>query len=119
MAQIITSRNLELSEILKDQSLGVDFDSPIIDFKEMNAAFIQAVVTNPSLLTGEFVIKVSIVCDPATFVPYPGSSRTLNGSCNNFGWEFCCVAFRYAMICYTSNTTTDGVVDLYARAKRT
>jgi hypothetical protein len=116
---VISSRNTQLTTILKDQSLAVDFMTPLIDFKEMNSGFIQAVVTtNPTLFTGEFEIKVSLLCDEATMVPYPNSKRVLNSECNNFGWEFCCLAFRYAQICYTANTTADGVVDLYARAKR-
>lgn len=120
MPETVISRNLQLTKVLEGQSLGVDFESPLIDFKEMNSGFIQAVVTtNPTLFTGEFLIKVSLLCEEDSFVPYPGSTRTLNDSCNNFGWEFCCLAFRYARVCYTANTTTDGVVDIWARAKRT
>lgn len=117
---IISSRNLELSKVLEGQSLAVDFMSPLIDFKEMNAGFIQVVsTTNPSVYEGEFQIKVSLICDPATMVPYPNSNRVLNANCNNFGWEFFCITFRYAQVCYTANGTTDGIAEIYARAKRT
>ena len=86
----------------------------------MNTAFIQIVTTTPpTLLTGFFSIEVSLLCEVGTFVPYPDSKRFLNGSCNNFGWSFFSVPFRYARLCYTANTTTDGIIDIYARAKRT
>lgn len=120
MAEIVTSRNLELSEVDLGVSLGADFDSKIIDFKEMNSGFIQVVTTsNPSNLSGKFHVKVSLLCNETTFVTYPNSERFLNDSCNNFGWEFCCLAFRYAKIFYVANSTTDGLIDIYARAKRT
>ena len=86
----------------------------------MNAGFIQVVTTtNPSVYEGKFQIKVTLICDPATMVPYPNSARILNADCNNFGWEFCCLTFRYAQVCYTANGTADGIADIYARAKRT
>lgn len=120
MADPIPARNAHLAVINKDQSLASDFYSNIIDFKEMNTAMIQAVTTTaPTDFTGSLTIEVSLLCYPDTFVPYPDSERVLNTDCNNFGWTFCCVAFRYARVCYTSNTTTDGVIDIYARGRRT
>ena len=120
MAEIIDVRNTQLRTIIKDQSLAVDFKTDIIDFKEMNVAFIQAVTTiQPDAFDGVFSIVVSIVCYPDTYVPYPDSERTLNTDCNNFGWNFCCVPFRYARVCYTANSVTTGTIDIYARAKRT
>lgn len=120
MAQIVSSRNLELTEVEQGISLGSDFESKLIDFKEMNAGFIQIVTReNPTLYQGKFEIKVSLICDDTTFVPYPNSARDVNADCNNFGWEFCCLTFRYAMVCYTANGSTDGIADIYARAKRT
>lgn len=117
---VVTSRNLELTEVETSKGLGSDFNSKIIDFKEMNAGFIQVVTrTNPTVFEGQFVVKVSLLCEEDTFVPYPNSDRILNADCNNFGWEFCCLTFRYAMVCYTANGTTDGLIDMYARAKRT
>ena len=117
---IISSRNLELTEVLRNQSLGSDFMSPLIDFKEMNAGFIQVVTTEaPSLMVAEFDVKVSLLCDESTFSPYPASLRKYSSACNNFCWEFCCLSFRYARVCYTANGTLDGLVDIYARAKRT
>lgn len=120
MVETLTSRNLELTKIGSDISLGSDYKSPLIDFKEMNAGFIQVVTTTPpTVFTGEFSITVSLLCEESSFVPFPDSQRLLDASCNNFGWNFCCLAFRYARVCYTANTTTDGIFDLYARAKRT
>jgi hypothetical protein len=120
MPEILTSRNLELTEVLKGQSLAADFVSPIIDFKEMNAGFIQVVTTTqPSTLGAEFDVVVSLLCDETTFSPYPASNRKFTTGCNNFNWEFCCLSFRYARLIYLANGTLDGEVDIYARAKRT
>lgn len=120
MANTIVTRNLFLAHIAEGQSLGADFKSDIIDFKEMNTAFIQIVQkTAPTLFTGKFSLVVSLLCDESTFVPYPDSERELNADCNNFGWNFCCVPFRYARVCYTANTTANGIIDIWARAKRT
>ena len=117
---VIITRNTALRTIVKDQSLASDFKTDLIDFKEMNVAFIQAVETSPpDFFTGEFSIVVSLLCDETTFVPYPDSERTLNALCNNFGWNYCCVPFRYARVCYSANTVTTGTIDIYARAKRT
>jgi hypothetical protein len=114
----VSCRNTELTHVALNQSLSANFTSQIIDFKEMNVAFIQAVVTTPpDAYDGQFTIKVSLLCDPTTFVHFPDSERTLNASCNNFGWTFCCVPFRYALISYTKGSVTSGIVDLYARAK--
>ena len=117
---VLTCRNLELTEVLRGQSLAADFVTDIIDFKEMNAGFIQVVtLTQPTLRVAEFDVKVSLICDDSTFSPYPASIRKYSNACNNFSWEFCCLSFRYAQVCYTANGTADGVVDIYARAKRT
>lgn len=116
----IVVRNLYLARIAQNLSLGSDFKSDLIDFKEMNTAFIQIVTTTPpTLFTGEFKMEVSLLCDIGTFVPYPDSTRVLNATCNNFAWNLFSVPYRYAIICYTANTTTDGIIDIYARAKRT
>jgi len=120
MTAILPTRNTALIHVAKSQSLGVNFESDIIDFKEMNVAFIQTVQSvAPNNLTGVFSLVVSLLCQEDTFVPYPDSERTLNADCNNFGWSFCCVPFRYARVCYTANTVTSGTIDIYARAKRT
>jgi hypothetical protein len=117
---VIDVRNTTLRKVAEGVSLGGDFKSDIIDFKEMNNAFLQAVTTSaPDALDGVFSLVVSLLCEDDTFVPYPDSERTLNADCNNFGWHFCCVPFRYARVCYTANSVTTGTVDIYARAKRT
>lgn len=117
---ILSCRNTHLTLVASNQSLGADFNSNIIDFKEMNTGFIQTVTTSaPDALDGSFSLKVSILPDPASFTPYPDSVRTLNASCNNFGWAFHGMPFRYAMVCYTANSVTAGLVTIYARAKLT
>jgi hypothetical protein len=117
---ILSTRNLFLTEIAKGQSLASDFESQIIDFKEMNVAMIQLVTTvQPDVFDGNFYLMVSLLPERNTFVHYPGSERLLNSTCNNFGWMFQGVTFRYAVICYNKVNVTIGTVDLYARAKRT
>lgn len=116
---VVITRNTTLMKV-GSFSLGSDFKSDLIDFKEMNNAFIQAVETSaPDNFSGEFSIVVSILCDETTFTPWPDSERFLNSDCNNFGWSWCCVPFRYARVCYTANSVTTGSIDIYARAKRT
>lgn len=116
----IITRNNTLRTIAKDVSLASDFESEIIDFNEMNVAFIQTVQTlAPDNFDGTFSLKVSLLCDVDSFTPFPDSERILNASCNNFAWSFCCVPFRYARVCYTANSVTTGTVSIYARAKRT
>ena len=116
---VIITRNTTLQKI-GSFPLSADFKTDLIDFKEMNVAFIQAVETSaPDVLTGEFSLVVSLICLEGTFVPYPDSERFLNADCNNFGWSFCCVPFRYARVCYTANTVSTGSIDIFARAKRT
>lgn len=118
---IVDVRNTALKEILTSQSLGTDFSSPIIDFKEMNTALIQAITTvQPSIFDGKFTLYVSLLQDESTFFPYPDSERILNSECNNFGWAFPHgLPFRYAMLWYNANNVVDGTVEVYARAKRT
>ena len=116
----IITRNNTLRTIEKNISLASDFTSEIIDFNEMNVAFIQTVESSaPDNFDGSFSLKVSLLCDVGSFTPYPDSERILNANCNNFAWSFCCVPFRYAQICYTANSVTTGTITIYARAKRT
>jgi len=120
MVDTLITRNTALITVGKGFSLASDFKTDLIDFKEMNVAFIQAVQTSaPDAFDGAFVLTVSLLCDPATFVPYPDSNRLLSAGCNGFGWNFCCLPFRYARVCYTANSVTTGEIDIYARAKRT
>lgn len=119
MVEILKARNNSLV-FITEIPLSADYMSPLLDFHEMNSGFIQVVTTtSPANYTGEFLIKVSLLCEPDSFIPHPDSERTLNDSCNNFGWSFCCIPFRYARLCYTANSTSDGEINLYARGKRT
>lgn len=118
MANIIIARNLALAVIEKDKPVDADFKSNIIDFKEMNTATIQAIVTGADANDGEFSLEVSLICDENSFVPYPESDRTL-ASCTNFGWEYRSFPWRYVRLCYTANSVSTGTVTIYARGKRT
>ena len=65
---VILVRNFSLENIDSSQNLNVDFESTIIDFKEMNVAGIQGVITTPPTnFTGQFLLKVSLICEPSTF----------------------------------------------------
>lgn len=117
-SMVVDVRNLALRRVENDKSVASDFKSEIIDFKEMNTAFIQAIVTGNDETDGIFSLEVSLLCDLTSFVPYPGSERDMS-MCTNFGWEFCCLAARYVRVCYTNGTLTTGTVDIWAQAKRT
>jgi|AntAceMinimDraft_6_1070360.scaffolds.fasta_scaffold06692_2 hypothetical protein len=120
MHDIIPTRNNTLRTVVRDQSLAVDFTTPVLDFNEMNVAFVQAVVgVQPVELTGRFITQVSLLCDDETFVLYPDSEKVLNNICNNFGWIFASVPFRYLRLKYFANGVTSGDVTIYARGKRT
>ncbi len=115
---VVLARNLKLAAIETAKSVATDFKSKIIDFKEMNTAAIQAIVSGNDATDGVFSLEVSLLCDEATFVPFPGSERTL-ADCTNFGWQFTDMAWRYVRVCYTANSVTAGTVDIWARGKRT
>lgn len=118
MAEIILARNLALAVVENATSVGADFKSKIIDFKEMNTATVQAIVTGNDATDGTFSLEVSLICDETSFVPYPDSDRTLD-DCTNFGWEYRSFPWRYVRVCYTANSVTTGTVTIYARGKRT
>lgn len=115
---IISARNLKLAVVERDKPVTADFISKIIDFKEMNTATIQAIISGADANDGTFHLEVSLICDPDSFVIYPGSERD-ETECSNFGWEFKQSAWRYARVVYTHGSNTTGTVTIYARGKRT
>ena len=119
MPDTILARNLKLAAVELAKPITADFKSQLIDFKEMNTATIQAVVKNQDADDGTFSLEVSLLCDLATFIPYPGSLREMTAACSNFGWEYRSFPWRYVRVCYTKGTQTTGTVDIYARGKRT
>ena len=115
----ITARNNSLTIVEKAKSVAADFKSDLIDFNEMNTATVQAVVVDQDANDGTFSLEVSLICDPASFIPYPDSERVMTADYSNFGWEYRSFPWRYVRVCYTNGTLTTGTVTLYARGKRT
>lgn len=117
---VISVRNTGLAQILKGQSLSVDFMSDVLDFKEMNNGMIQIITeVAPNAMDGSFYLTVSLLPEEETFIRLPDSERAYDGDCLSHGWTFFALPFRYARVCYTKGTVTTGSIDIYARAKRT
>lgn len=119
VADIILARNLKLAVVEEAIPITADFVSQLIDFKEMNTATIQAVVSGADVNDGTFSLEVSLICDPTSFIPYPDSLRSMSAGCSNFGWEYRAFPWRYVRVVYTHGSDTTGTVTIYARGKRT
>jgi len=121
MTDIVDVRNYTLRNIETAKALTSDFKSKILDFKEMNVGAIQTIVTGADVNDGSFSLEVSLLCDPTTFITYPGSERSMSLECSNFGWSLdqVILSWRYFRVCYTRGSDTMGAVDIWARGKRT
>ena len=116
----VVVRNAHLIKVQTGIDLTSDFTSDLMDFKEMNVGAIQGIIsTGGTADTGTFQLEVSLHCDPDTFIVVPSSDRQECAGKQAFGWEICCVAWRYWRVCYTADGTPSGTVDLWATGRRT
>ena len=118
----IPARNTDRALIEENTSLGSDFGSNVIDFKEMTLGSIQAIFSNNDALDGEFRLWVSNeYCnqgDVSIFAPYPGSEIELESGCKSLAWKLDRIAFRFYQIRYEANSVTQGEVTIIARGKK-
>ena len=119
----ITPRNCNRAYAAKNMPLDADFDSLVIDFKEMPMGSIQTIWRAAVGSGGLFNVYASNLPDVASFDPegslIDGSEWTVHNADGGRIWIRDRLAFRYALMRYTAGSMTAGNVDIIAIGKRT
>jgi hypothetical protein len=105
----------------KGFSLGADFRSHIVDFKDMPMGSIQLLWSGAAgTLDGKFEIFASNIPEDPWFDDNPIDGAVMPVDAPNGGgmWLRDRLAFRYAQVRYTAGGTTAGVVDIVALGKK-
>lgn len=122
---IVQATNCNRSYAAKGESLGADFESLVIDFKDMPIGSIQARWSGATTPGGTFKTYVSNFPDVASFDPLGTEldcgtilvDRAAGSTILLLNRDR--VAFRYALVRYTAGSTVGGTVDLVAIGKKT
>ena len=119
---VIECRNTSLRHIVDSLPLNADAEAEnIIDFRDSKCGTIQVIREDGDANDGEFYLKVSLLCDPTTFFKFDGSELPdPDDSCDgpNLGWVFTDIPFRYAQVCYTKGSDTQGTFSVYCMGKK-
>lgn len=121
---VIECRYTSLRKIQEGSSLASDFDTSdnVIDFRDSKCGMIQILRDGGDNNDGTFSLKVSLFCDPTTFIPYDPSGKSDIGgaecSDESLGWVFNDIPFRYAIVEYTKGTDTVGTASVWGMGKK-
>lgn len=120
---VIQAKNCNRSYAAKNKSMSMDFISDVIDFHDMPMGSIQIIWSGVAgALDCSFKLYASNLPEVSSF---DIDGTEIDGSeiipHNNDGcriWIRDRIGFRYVMIRYTKNGTTDGSVDILAYGKK-
>lgn len=121
----IEATNINRSYAAKAQSLAADFESAVIDFKDMPMAAIHCKWTGAAgaSLDGTFKIYASNFPELDSFDPegtlIDGADFPVHNANGGRIWIRERLAFRYALVRYTKGSMTAGTVDIVAIGKKT
>lgn len=119
---LIDATNCHRAYAADGVSLGADFVSHIIDFRDMPMGSIQMLWSGAVALSGTFRIYSSNIPEVSAFDPagteLENSSFALHAASGSRMWIRHRLAFRYALVRYTANGETGGTVDIVALGKK-
>jgi len=120
---IIEATNVHRAYAAKSKPLNADFNSHVIDFRDMPMGSIQFVWSGiTGDITGQFKIYASNFPEISSFdidgTEIDGSAFTIHNLNGSRIWIRDRLAFRYALIRYVCNTTIDGIIDIIAIGKK-
>lgn len=120
---IIEATNVNRSYAAKGQALAANFESLVIDFKDMPMAAIHAIWAGVTgVLDGQFKIYASNFPEVTSFdldgTQIDGGEFVLHNANGSRIWIRDRLSFRYALIRYTANGVTGGTVDIVAIGKK-
>ena len=120
---VIQATNVNRSYAAKEKSLASDFETTVIDFKDMPMGSVHAIWSGVTgTLDGEFKIYASNFADIAAFDPegtqIDGGEFVLHNTEGSRIWIRDRLSFRYLLLRYTANGVTGGSVDIVALGKK-
>lgn len=117
---IIESCNSSIVRVANQLSLGADFVSSVIDFRDSSHCSIQVVWSGVDLYTGSFKLYGSLLRDESSFTDndIDHSLYVIESGKTSKMWIYDRLSFRYVQLRWTKNTTTTGTVDLWAQGKK-
>lgn len=120
---LIDATNCHRAYAADGVSLGADFVSHIIDFRDMPMGSIQIVWQGAGgAMDGEFTIHASNLPEESSFdedgCVIECSEMTLGKASGSRIWIRDRLAFRYALVRYKANGTVGGTVEVIALGKK-
>jgi len=105
---------------VKDElDMSVDGETETYIIRDMKTLGIQIVPQGHTFLSGdcpEVTLKISLVDDPAMFVPY--DCFKLCEGCETKYWNIAHASFKFMKVCYTKNAATNGTLCIIASGKK-
>jgi hypothetical protein len=119
MSHVVTGSGV--IHVEKNKPMNADFDSGLMDFRDMPIGSIQAYWSGNDVNTGTVELYVSNLVDENTFTAFPGSLQTMDSGCqaHMFLLSAGVIGFRYAKVRYKANGVSTGVMGVVAVGKKT
>lgn len=119
----VEATNCHRAYAVQGQSLGVNFVSSVVDFKDMPICAVQILWSGiVGSLDGVFRLYGSLLPDVSSFDPdgteIDGSAITPHAASGSRLWIRDRVGFRYLLVRYAKASITSGVVDIVALGKK-